>query len=115
MIVHVVLFNPAGDLTDSTRTDILSSVEIIAREIPSISRFRVGRRVRHGLPGYEQMMRDDYQYALLIEFENLDGLKDYLAHPLHTRIGSHFTASASRSLAYDFEMIDAAYLSGVKT
>jgi hypothetical protein len=29
-------------------------------------------------------------------------LKSYLAHPSHAALGNHFTASASRSLAYDY-------------
>ena len=62
----------------------------------------------HGLPGYEQMMRDDYEFAAVIEFDDVDALKAYLAHPSHSAIGRHFTASASKSLAYDYVMVDAA-------
>jgi hypothetical protein len=35
-------------------------------------------------------------------------LTAYLAHPAHGAIGGHFTASASDSLAYDYEMFDLA-------
>ena len=34
-------------------------------------------------------------------------LKAYLAHPSHSAIGQHFTASASKALAYDYVMVDA--------
>jgi hypothetical protein len=53
------------------------------------------------------MMRDDYEFAAIIEFDHLDGLKAYLAHPSHAAIGRHFTASASKSLAYDYALVDA--------
>jgi hypothetical protein len=52
------------------------------------------------------MMREPYAFAVLIEFDDLEGLKAYLEHPVHKGIGSHFTASASHSLAYDYDLID---------
>lgn len=107
MIAHVILFSPRGDLSEAARRDLLGSLVAAAGDIPSIKRFRVGRRVKHGVPGYEQMMRDDYEFAAIIEFDRLDGLKAYLAHPSHAAIGQHFTASASRSLAYDYTLVDA--------
>jgi hypothetical protein len=62
--------------------------------------------VKHGLPGYEQMMREDYQYALVVELDDLDGLKAYLTHPQHAAIGKHFSDAAAAALAYDFAMDD---------
>lgn len=113
MIVHIILFNPAEHLAAETKQEILASLASAAREIPSVKRFRVGRRARHGLPGYEQILREDYAYAVIVEFADVDGLKAYLAHPSHARIGAHFAASASRSLAYDYEMVDAADLAAL--
>ena len=74
-------------------------------------RFRVGRRVKHGLPGYEQMMRDDYEFVAILEFDDLDALKSYLAHPAHE---SHRAATSPHpppaALAYDYELVDAAHV-----
>jgi hypothetical protein len=103
MIVHVVLFSPRPDLSESDRRTLLEALAAAATGIPSIRRFRVGKRVKHSLPGYEQMMRDDYEFAVMIEFEDLAGLKAYLQHPAHAAAGHHFTASASKALAYDYE------------
>ena len=64
-------------------------------EIPSIKRLRLGKRVKHGLPGYEQAMREDFEYSVIVEVDDLEGLKAYLAHPLHKVIGS---TSRSRRL-----------------
>ena len=108
MIAHVILFSPKSDLTPGGRRALLEALATASRDIPSIRRFRVGRRTKHGLPGYEQMMRDDYEFAAIIEFDGVDGLKAYLAHPSHAALGQHFTASASRSLAYDYALVDAA-------
>ena len=107
MIAHVVLFTPRPDLSPAARRDLLEALVAASGDIPSIRRFRVGRRTKHGLPGYEQMMRDDYEFAAIVEFDNSAGLKAYLAHPSHAEIGRHFTVSAIRSLAYDYEIVEA--------
>ena len=107
MISHVVLFSPRADLPESTRRELLESLATAAREIAGVTRFDLGRRIRHGLPGYEQAMRDDYAFAVMVEVETVDALKAYLAHPAHVAIGRHFSASAARALAYDYEMFDA--------
>ena len=106
MIAHVILFEPRADLTDAQRDQVLDDLRRAAREIPSIRRFRIGRRLRHGLPGYEQAMRDDYEYAAIIEFDDRDGLEAYLHHPAHAAAGAHFTESAGRALAYDYDVSD---------
>ncbi len=108
MIVHVILFSPKPGLTQAARHDLLGALMEAASAIPAVGQFRVGRRVRHGLPGYEQMMQDDYEFAAIIEFADIDGLKAYLAHPAHAAIGRHFTVSAAKSLAYDYAIADAA-------
>ena len=107
MIVHVVLFQPRIDLDAATREVLLDEIATAAKTIPSVRRMRVGLRVRHALPGYEQVMIASYDYALIAEFDDKAGLIEYLQHPAHHTIGRHFTASAERALAYDYEMVDA--------
>jgi hypothetical protein len=108
VIAHVILFSPKPELTEESRRRLLDALVAASAEIPSIRSFRVGRRVKHGLPGYEQMMRDDYEFAAFIEFDDLQGLTAYLAHPSHASFGRHFMESASRSLAYDYSLVNAA-------
>ncbi len=107
MIAHVILFSPKPDLSETDRRALLDALTAAAEEIPSIARFRVGKRVKHWMPGYEQLMRDDYEFAAIVEFETIDALKVYLAHPSHAAIGHHFTASAVKALAYDYTLVDA--------
>lgn len=106
MIVHVVLFQPRPGLSDEERDRVLADLRRAASEISSIRRFRIGRRVQHGLPGYEQAMRDNYEYVAIIEFDDREGLEAYLRHPAHETAGAHFTMSAERALAYDFDVSD---------
>ena len=106
MIAHVILFSPRADLSDGAREDLLGRLTQAAASIPSIRRFRVGPRIRHGRPGYEQMMQEDFQFAAILEFDSLDDLTTYLAHADHQALGDHFTSSAARSLAYDYDLTD---------
>lgn len=105
MIAHVVLFAPRADLSARARLDILEAFRTAAEAAPTVHRVRVGRRIRHGLPGYEAAMRDDYEYLAILEFEDLEGLKTYLRHPAHADAGRHFGASAAAALAYDYTVV----------
>jgi hypothetical protein len=104
MIAHVILFKPKAALTAAERQSVIDGLKAAARGIPTIRKVRIGKRLRHGLPGYEQMMREDFEYAVIIELDDVEALKAYLAHPLHQAIGQHFTQSSSAALAYDYEM-----------
>ncbi len=73
-----------------------------ATKIPSVRRFRVGRRLTHGAE-YEQMMREDYPYCAVIEFDDFDGLTSYLKHPHHETLGALFYQMLDGALAYDYE------------
>lgn len=108
MILHVILYTPKTEMADGTRQEILAGLAAAATAIPSIRRLRVGRRMTHGRPGYEQAMQTHYEYAVIVEFDDLDGLIAYLSHPAHRAIGGHFVQSATDALAYDYEMFDLA-------
>ena len=51
-------------------------------------------------------MSEDYQYALILDFDNVEGLVAYLQNPAHAGIGGLFTSAASASLAYDYELVE---------
>ena len=106
MIAHVVLFKPKPGLTDADRQAVIADLKTAASGIPSIRRMRVGHRVRHGRPGYEQLMREDFEFIVIIEFDDVDGLTAYLTHPRHDAIGSHFMQASAAALAYDYELED---------
>src|SRR5688572_15542277 len=101
MIVHVVLFRPHPDLSMDARQTLVRAFETALREIPSIRRARVGRRIVIGRP-YEALMRVDYQYAALLEFDDVPGLRAYLEHPSHGQLASRFFDTFEDALMYDF-------------
>jgi hypothetical protein len=105
MIAHVVLFRPRADLQPAAREELVAAFETALQAIPSIRRAKVGARIVHGRP-YEMLMRADYPYAAILEFENLDGLQAYLEHPAHERLALSFFAAFEEALMYDFDMQD---------
>lgn len=105
MVAHVVLFRPRPDITPADRQAMLDALEAAAAEIPSVRRFQIGTRLKHG-PQYEQLMTEDYPYAAVIEFDDLPGLQAYLTHPRHQALGELFYQLLEKALAYDYEMGD---------
>ena len=107
MIAHVVLFRPRADLSAEARQALAASFEAALSQIPSIRRARVGQRISVGRP-YESLMRVDYTYAAIIEFDDRAGLTAYLEHPSHARLGAQFFDAFEEALMYDFELQDGA-------
>ena len=106
MIAHVVLLQPRPDLTDAQREAALAVLSNAATGVPEIRGFRFGRRIKHGLPGYEQKMPQDFEYALIVEVDDVEALKRYLHAPAHAALGDLFYSATSAALAYDYEFDD---------
>lgn len=104
MIAHIVLLQPRPDLTGDERRDALETLKKAAADVPEVRSLRLGRRVTHGLPGYEQMMKQDYEFALIIEVDDLAALTRYLQAPAHRALGTLFSTATTAALAYDYEM-----------
>lgn len=105
MIAHVVLFSPRSDLTAEARHDLAATFERAVREIASIRRARVGRRLTHGR-GYEALMKVDYSYAAVLEFDSVADLLAYLQHPAHDQLAARFFESFEHALMYDFDLVE---------
>lgn len=105
MIAHVILWQPRPDLDQGERGAVLAALSTAVRAAPTVRACRIGRRVKHGEPGYEQAMRQDFDFFVIIEFDDLEGLRQYLRHPAHEAIGERFTSAAAAALAYDYETV----------
>lgn len=105
MILHVVLFKPRLGLGKEQRQSLARAFAAAIDNIGSIKRARIGRRRTHGR-AYEQLMREDYTHAAILEFEDLAGLKTYLEHPAHNELGSRFFDCFEQALMYDFDVED---------
>jgi hypothetical protein len=105
MIAHVVLFRFRPESGDPERRALATAFERAISAIPTVRRARVGTRIRLGR-AYESMMRSDYPYAAIIEFDDRDGLMAYLEHPAHNQLAARFFESFEEALMYDFELTD---------
>ncbi len=103
VITHVVLLRPRAGLSADERTGIVDAFRTAVRTIPSIRRVRLGKRVKHGRQ-YEQSMRVDYEYAALLDFDDVGGLQAYLEHPAHEALATHVFQALDAALIYDFEL-----------
>lgn len=103
MITHLVIFRPRPELTDADRRGLADALRSALQTIPSIRAARIGRRVTHGRP-YEQLMRVDYQFAALLDFDDIAGLQAYLQHPAHEALAARFFQVFEEALMYDFEL-----------
>lgn len=103
MIAHIVLFRPRPELSVGEREALATAFAAALREIPTIRHAWVGRRFTHGR-GYEQLMRVDYEYAAVLEFDDAKGLSGYLEHPAHQQLGEQFFSAFADALMYDFDL-----------
>jgi len=113
VIAHLVLLTPRAELSAADRSAAIGVLAQAASVVPEILRFRIGRRVRHGLPGYEQLPQPAFEVILLLEFEDLDALKRYLAAPAHGVLGHLFETATSEAAAYDYQIVDARDAAGL--
>jgi hypothetical protein len=92
VIAHIVLFKPRPNVDDGQRQSLADAFAAAVAGIPSVRRARLGRRHTHQRPGYQQLMRVNYEYAAIIEFDDDAGLQAYLAHPAHAVLAERFFA-----------------------
>ena len=103
MIAHVVLFRIRSDVTIANRRAIIDAWARALKEIPSIRRARVGRRIQIGR-SYESLTRLDFPYAAILEFDDVDGLRAYLDHSAHEPLATQWFAALEDTLIYDFDV-----------
>ena len=103
MISHLVLFRPKADLPAADREGLVAAFRTAIRDIPEVRAVRVGRRVTHGA-GYEQQMPDLGDLLIVLDFDDLAGLRAYLHHPAHAALGSRFNQAFETGVVYDFAL-----------
>lgn len=105
MLAHIVLFRPKAGLAAADRQTLVAAIERAHREISSVRRFRVGKRVLREA-GYAAAT-PEFPFVALIELEDERALREYLAHPAHAELARLFWTTSDAALAYDFELKDA--------
>lgn len=112
MIAHLVLYRPKPGLDAEARAQFVDALTAAHRDIATIRRFTIGRRLEDG-PVYSGIAISDFPFMALIEFDDVDGLRSYLAHPVHAGLGQVFRSSLEAALIFDFQTADAAGAGGL--
>jgi hypothetical protein len=102
VLLHVVLFEPRPDLSRESLAALVASIERAAREIPSVRRFEIGRRIPDG-PKYLVGAPPALSYLAIVGFDDRAGLDAYLAHEAHAELGRLFNQTLTGAFVYDFE------------
>jgi heme-degrading monooxygenase HmoA len=99
---HVVLFKFPRELTAEEESWMYESVSSWAKEIPGITRLRLGRDVGGRSGGFE--------YLLLTEFESAEAMEAYFPHPRHQDFGKWVAEMQTEILRNDYALDDSTSL-----
>lgn len=106
MILHLVLYEPKPGLSEVEIAGFKSALGHASTVIPSIRHVRTGRTVDLGI-GYEHRSSGkSFGYVAVFEFESVDGLKAYMAHPAHAALAEQFWKHCDRTMILDVEAED---------
>jgi hypothetical protein len=105
VITHLVVFRPKDSVGPAQRNLLVETLRTALQTIPSIRRVQFGQRVLVNRP-YEQLMTTNYEFAALLAFDDLDGLRAYLDHPAHASLAAAFFTTVQDALMYDFDLRD---------
>jgi Stress responsive A/B Barrel Domain len=111
MVAHLVLFTPRPDLPPTEQDALITAFDRAIRSIPDVRDVRIGRRVTHGA-GYEAAAGAGVDILVLIDFDDVESLRRYLAHPAHADLGRRFNEALGAGIVCDFEVGGLEWLKG---
>ncbi|HZT82266.1 MAG TPA: Dabb family protein [Gemmataceae bacterium] len=99
--VHVVIFHLKKDAPKGAADGLIKDAHELLAKIPSVRSIRAGRPADKVTPDFG---RKDYDVALLVLFDDYDGLKAYLDHPMHLKYVERNLKNIDEKklLVYDF-------------
>lgn len=90
MFAHILMFTPKPDLSDEKKRSFARVFRRAVQEIPSVQRAVVGRSHVTAATYGTQLGLKTYEYAAVLEFDDKQGLVDYLNHDAHRELGKMF-------------------------
>jgi hypothetical protein len=106
MIAHVVLFRPKPSIADGERRAFAQLLQQAFREIPSLSRVRVGKVAEGSHAGSLELGDTTDFFVAVLEFANEKALRDYLTHPKHEELARLFWQHNESTVILDAPMVD---------
>jgi hypothetical protein len=101
MLRHMVLFGLKPEVETKERDALFEQIEKLS-DIDSVRRLAIGSLLDPTDPAYRDHMSRDYQYALLIEFDDEAGLYAYQKEPYHVGVGKEIRKHVSAITVMDF-------------
>lgn len=102
--VHTVIFRLKADAPKDAADGLVRDAHEMLAKIPTVRELRCGRPAEKATPN---IAKTDYQVGLVIFFDDADGLKTYLEHPLHLKYVEKHGASIDREHLAVYDFVDA--------
>ncbi len=99
--VHTVIFHLKKDAPEGQAQALIADAHELLGKIPSVRGLRIGRPADKATP---DLAKKDFQVGLLVLFDDYEGLKTYLDHPLHLKyVEKHLKhIELEKLLVFDF-------------
>ncbi len=101
MIRHILMLNLKSDTADSDREDLFGKIRKLS-DIRSVQRLTIGEVLQPRDGAYRARMSSDFQYVLLVDFADEEGLEIYQKDPYHVEVGLEIRKQASGLTVTDF-------------
>ena len=100
--VHTVIFHLKEDAAKGAAEGLITDAHELLARIPTVRELRVGRPAEKGTPN---RAKKDFAVALVIFFDDFDGLKTYIDHPMHKKYVERNIKNIDdqKLFIYDFE------------
>ncbi len=99
--VHTVIFYLKEDAPKGEAASLIADAHGMLAKIDTVREIRAGRPADKSTPKFA---KKDYDVGLVIFFDDFDGLKTYLDHPMHQKYVEKHTKhiDAKKMQVYDF-------------
>jgi hypothetical protein len=97
--VHTVIFYLKKDAPAGAADGLIADAHKLLAKVPSVKVIRAGKPAEKATPN---LAVKDYHVALLVLFDDYDGLKAYDEHPLHKEYVQKHIPHMERVVVYDF-------------
>ena len=107
MLAHIVLFEPKPGISEGQKRLFAQLFQDLSRAVSSVRRANVGRSIDLNTGYAREFGEKTYRYAAVVEFDDSEGLVEYLTHPIHQKLGKMFWDICDRTTIIETKMADA--------
>lgn len=93
MLIHIALFHFPEHVKSEEINDLLEDIQKLKNDIPTIREVFTGLNCH---PKYHE-----FSHAVVLQFENREGVAFYRDHPAHKPIAARVVQLADRRLGFD--------------